>query len=534
MNRIRISQYIIILLLFIFPAKIYSQYLTEDIFKFSRALGYISSYYVDSIDSKQIVEDVIIDILKELDPHSVYIPADEVKEMNEPLEGNFEGIGIQFNVLNDTIYVISPISGGPSEKVGLRAGDRIVEIDSENVAGIEITTTGVRDRLLGQKGTKVIVGIKRKSVKDILNFTIIRDKIPIYSVDAAYLVGGNIAYIKINRFAMTTLAEFTEKINILKEQGAESIILDLRNNGGGYLDKAIDLANQFLETGQLIVYTQGLQSPRTESRANGNGISKDGNVLILIDEGSASASEIVSGAIQDWDRGIIVGRRSFGKGLVQKPMFLPDGSMLRLTVARYYTPTGRLIQKPYEDGKDEYEKELFNRYEHGEFLNKDSINLPDSLKYNTLKNNRIVYGGGGIMPDIFIPLDTTSVTKFYSKIVRQGVLNSFVLEYIDKNRKKLTSNYADFDSFNKNFEVSDKILNDLIEYGAENEIEAKEDEVEKSGEHFRLIIKALIARDLWDMSEYFEIVNVRDKGFNKAVEIMQNWDHYQEQVLNAR
>ncbi len=534
MIRLKFSRYIFILLLSLLPAKLFSQYLTEDIFKFSRALGYISTYYVDSVDSKQIVEDAIIDILKELDPHSVYIPADEVKEMNEPLEGNFEGIGIQFNILNDTLYVISPISGGPSEKVGLRAGDRIVEIDDENVAIIKISTKGVRDRLLGEKGTKVNVGIKRKGVNEILYFTIIRDKIPIYSVDAAYLIDNDIAYIKINRFAMTTLNEFMEKLNLLKEQGAKSIILDLRNNGGGYLDKAIDLSDQFLERGQLIVYTKGLQVPRTESKATGKGQCKDGKVIVLIDEGSASASEIVSGAIQDWDRGIIVGRRSFGKGLVQKPMFLPDGSMLRLTVARYYTPTGRLIQKPYEDGKEEYEKELFNRYEHGEFLNKDSINLPDSLKYQTLKNNRVVYGGGGIMPDIFIPLDTTSVTGFYSKMIRQGVLNSFVLEYIDKNRKKLKSGYPDFNTYNDSFKVTDKILNDLFAYGKENDIETTDEEFEKSKDDFRLIVKALIARDLWDMSEYFQIVNVRDKGFNKAIEIMKNWDHYEKQVLNTQ
>ena len=529
-----LNKYIIILLLLVFPAKLFSQYLTEDIFKFSRALGYISSYYVDSVDTKSMVENAIIDMLKELDPHSVYIPADEVKEMNEPLEGNFEGIGIQFNVLEDTIYIISPISGGPSEKVGLRAGDRIIEIDGENVAGIEISTKGVRDRLLGKKGTKVNVGIKRKSVNDLLYFTITRDKIPIYSVDAAYLVNDDIAYIKINRFAITTVDEFNEKIVMLKEKGAKSIILDLRDNGGGYLDKAINLADQFLEAGQSIVYTKGLQVPKTQSFATGKGNCKEEKIIILIDEGSASASEIVSGAIQDWDRGIIVGRRSFGKGLVQKPVFLPDGSMIRLTVARYYTPTGRLIQKPYDNGTEEYAKELLKRYEHGEFLNQDSIDLPDSLKYYTLKNERLVYGGGGIMPDIFVPLDTTTVTKFYGKIIRQGILNSFVLDYIDKNRKKLQSNYPDFETFNSKFEVSDKMLKELVKYGEKNDVTTTEDEAEKSKKNFKLIIKALIARDLWDMSEYYQIVNVRDKGFNKAIEIMQEWDYYQKQVLKTQ
>ncbi len=525
------NKYLLVILLAILPSTLFSQYLTEDIFKFSRALGYISSFYVDTVNTTKIVENAIISTLKELDPHSVYIPADEVKEMNEPLEGNFEGIGIQFNILNDTLYVISPISGGPSEKVGLRAGDRIVEIDGENVAIIKITTTGVRDRLLGEKGTKVKVGIKRKGIKEILYFTITRDKIPIYSVDAAYMVNDNIAYIKINRFAMTTLDEFLEKAEMLKNKGANSLILDLRDNGGGYLDKAIDLADQFLDKEQLIVYTKGSKVPRTQSEATGNGKFKDGNVLILIDEGSASASEIVSGAVQDWDRGIIVGRRSFGKGLVQKPMFLPDGSMIRLTIARYYTPTGRLIQKPYENGAEEYEKELLKRFEHGEFVNEDSINLPDSLKYYTLKNKRVVYGGGGIMPDIFVPLDTTKVTDYYSKMVRQGVLNSFILDYIDKNRKKLESDYPGFKVYNEEFEVTDEIIKSLREYAKENDIESTDEEVEKSKENFSLIIKGLIARDLWDMSEYFEIINTRDKGFKKAVEVMQNWDYYKKQVL---
>jgi carboxyl-terminal processing protease len=528
-----INTLIILLFILILPAKLFSQYLTEDIFKFSRALGYISSYYVDSVDSKQIVDDAIINMLKELDPHSTYIPADEVKAMNEPLEGNFEGIGIQFNVLKDTIYVISPISGGPSEKVGLRAGDRIVKINDEVVAGIEISTKGVRDRLLGEKGTKVNVGIKRKGVKDLLYFSITRDKIPIYSVDAAYLVNNDIAYIRINRFALTTVDEFNEKLSILKQEGAKSIIIDLRGNGGGYLDKAIDLADEFLEKGQSIVFTKGLQMPKTQNFATGEGACKDGKLIVLIDEGSASASEIVSGAIQDWDRGIIIGRRSFGKGLVQKPMFLPDGSMIRLTIARYYTPTGRLIQKPYDEGSEEYAKELLTRYEHGEFLNQDSIDFPDSLRYFTLKNKRVVYGGGGIMPDIFVPLDTTSVTNYYGNIIRQGVLNSFVLDYIDNNRKKLHSTYSDFDRFNSSFVVSEKMFDELIKYAEKNKVTASEEEIEKSKKDLELLVKALVARDLWDMSEYFQIVNIRDKGFNKAIEIIKDWDFYENEVLKS-
>ncbi|HAN17995.1 MAG: peptidase S41 [Bacteroidetes bacterium GWC2_33_15] len=520
-----------IIALLTIPANCFSQYLTEDIFKFSRAMGYISNFYVDTVNSPKLVENAIINVLKELDPHSVYIPEDEVKEMNEPLEGNFEGIGIQFNLLNDTIYVISPISGGPSEKVGLRAGDRIVKINEEIVAGKGISNTGVRDRLLGEKGTKVIVWIKRKGVKELLSFTITRDKIPIFSVDAAYLIDKDIAYIKINRFALTTVDEFVEKIKKLKAQGSKSLILDLRDNGGGYLDKAIELADHFLDDNKLIVFTEGLRVPRTESFATNDGICQDGNVIILIDEGSASASEIVAGAVQDWDRGIIIGRRSFGKGLVQKPFYLPDGSMIRLTIARYHTPTGRVIQKPYDKGMDNYEKELLTRYQQGEMMNKDSINFHDSLKYFTLQNKRIVYGGGGIMPDIFVPLDTTSVTEFYSKMVRQGVLNSFVLDYIDKNRKSLKSKYPDFNTYNEKFVVTPKMIEELVIYGANNKIEPKGDDAKKSEYDFSLIIKALIARDLWDMSEYYQIVNVRDKGFNKAVEVAKNWEKYHSEVL---
>ncbi|OFX88599.1 MAG: peptidase S41 [Bacteroidetes bacterium GWF2_33_16] len=526
-----ITKYIFLLSILALPFNLFSQYLTEDIFKFSRAMGYIANFYVDTVNSPQLVETAIINVLKELDPHSVYIPEKEVKEMNQPLEGNFEGIGIQFNLLKDTIFVISPISGGPSEKVGLRAGDRIIKINDEIVAGKNISTTGVRDRLLGDKGTKVNVTIKRKGVAEPLVFTITRDKIPIYSVDAAYLIDKNIAYIKINRFALTTVDEFVEKMKTLKGNGATSLILDLRDNGGGFLDKAIELADHFLDDKKLIVYTEGMRAPKNENFATNNGIFQEGNIIILIDEGSASASEIVAGAVQDWDRGIIIGRRSFGKGLVQKPFYLPDGSMIRLTIARYHTPTGRVIQKPYTEGNDKYDLELLKRYNQGELLNKDSISFPDSLKYNTLKNNRVVYGGGGIMPDIFVPIDTTSVTPYYSKILRQGVLNSFVLEYVDKNRKSLRSTYPDFNKFNSKFEVNELILSELVAYGTDNKIEATADEIEKSKADLALVIKALIARDLWEMSEYFQIINVRDKGFNKAIEVAKNWDKYHSEVL---
>lgn len=508
-----------------------AQIFNDDIYKFGKALHYIDSYYIDSVDRSELVEKALIHMLDDLDPHTVYLTKEEVQEMNEPLQGNFEGIGIQFNILKDTIYVISPVSGGPSEKVGIRAGDRIVKIEGENVAGTGISTSGVRDRLLGEKGTEVEVTVKRNGLKKLLHFTIKRDKIPIHSKDAAYMADETIGYIKLNRFAMTTNEEFTEAAKELKKQGANSLILDLRGNGGGYLDQAIELADEFLKEEQLIVYTEGRNVDRQNNYATAKGTFEEGNLVILLDEGSASASEIVAGAVQDWDRGILIGRRSFGKGLVQRPVSLPDGSMLRLTIARYHTPTGRVIQKPYDNGRKEYSMDILERYNNGEMMNADSIQFPDSLKYYTESTNRVVYGGGGIMPDIFVPVDTTHYSEYYDHLIRQGIINTFILEYIDNNRELLKNAYPDFKTFEAEFSVEEELMHKLIQYADKEGLEPEQEEIETSEKDIKLLVKALIARDLWDMNEYFQIVNQQDVEFKKAVKVLNNWEQYSDEYL---
>jgi carboxyl-terminal processing protease len=499
-----------------------AQIFTEESMKFSEVLHRVNSYYVDTVNEKKLVEDVIVKMLKALDPHSVYVSKKDVREMNEPLQGNFEGIGIQFNILFDTIIVISPISGGPSEKVGLLPGDRIVEIEGDNVAGIGITTTKVRKRLLGKKGTKVIVGIKRRGVKEFLKFTITRDKIPINSLEAAYMIDDRIGYIKLNRFSLRTIKEFNQAVERLRDKNMKDLILDLRGNGGGYLEVATQLVDMFLPENRLIVYMEGLHTPKRPYLTKSGGKLRNERIVVLIDEGSASASEIVAGAIQDWDRGVIVGRRSFGKGLVQRPFYLRDSSMIRLTIARYYTPTGRLIQKPYNYGYDSYSKDLTNRYNNGEFFTADSINFPDSLKYKTLVNNRVVFGGGGIMPDLFVPLDTSSYSDYYRNLIGSNIMTSFALEYIDQNRSELKANFQTFDKFKETFLVSNDMLESLKDLAQNKGIKRIDDEFEKSADEIRLVIKALIARDIWDMNEYYQIRNINNAGFCKAVYVLQN------------
>ena len=495
---------------------------TEASLKIGKVISLIEAYYVEEVNQEKIVEQAIINVLKELDPHSTYISEKEVKDMNEPLIGNFEGIGIQFNVLYDTILVISPVPGGPSEKVGIRAGDRIVKIDSENVAGIGITTTKVRDRLLGKKGTKVNVSIKRKGVVELIEFTITRDKIPIHSLDAAYMADDEVGYIKLNRFSFTTMNEFHKAVDSLLDINMKKLILDLRGNGGGYLETAVSLVDEFLTEGKMIVNMEGKHVPKKSFHSHSGGRLLDNKVVVIIDEGSASASEIVAGALQDWDRGVVIGRRSFGKGLVQRPFNLPDGSLVRLTIAKYYTPSGRLIQKPYDDGFEEYAKDLVTRYNHGEFVYADSIHFPDSLKYTTLLNKRVVYGGGGIMPDVFVPLDTTGNTGYYSDLLRKGVITSFTLDYVDRNRDEINSRYSSFSVFKDQFKIDDSILKDLLIAAEDEKIEKNESEFEQSKEQIKMILKALIARDIWDMSEYYEIVNEKNKAFNKAISILKN------------
>lgn len=490
------------------------------LYKLSVAARTIGAYYVDTVNKEAIVEEAIKAMLEDLDPHSVYINKDEIARMNEPLQGNFEGIGVQFNILEDTLMVVNPIPGGPSEEVGVMAGDRIIYIDDELVAGVGLNNKGVFDRLRGSKGTKVSVKIKRYGVKKLLEFEIIRDKIPIYSLDAAYMADKDIGYIKLNRFSGTTHDEFLKALQTLKSQGMNSLILDLQGNGGGYLKAAIDLCDEFLTNNKMIVYTEGINSPRQSFRATKGGVFERGELVVLIDESSASASEILSGAIQDWDRGLIIGRRSFGKGLVQRQFTLPDGSAMRLTTSKYYTPSGRLIQKPYSKGRAEYRKDIVNRFEHGELVSEDSIHFVDSLKFKTLVLNRSVYGGGGIMPDIFIPIDTTIYTDYHRNIVAKGAMNKTVLSFIDKNRNSLVEKYLDFETFDKGFSVTDEMLNDLIETGKRSKVEFVEAEYERSKHLMSVQFKALVARDIFEIGEYYHVMNSRDDVFLKAVEVL--------------
>ena len=522
-------------LLLVFNQNIVGQLFNEETYKFSKVLGLIETFYVDSVDKAEMVDNAIVRMLKELDPHSVYISKEDVQKMNEPLQGSFEGIGIQFNIMNDTLLVVSPISGGPSEKVGILAGDRIVKIDDELVAGIGLTNKIVFDRLRGDKGTKVIVSIKRGDDSELLDFEIIRDKIPIYSLDAAYMVNDNSAYIKLNRFAATTMNEYSKAINELRDKGAENIILDLTNNGGGYLNMAFELANEFLQQGQMVVYTEGLNNPRQDYKASKFNNDNYRKVVIMIDEGSASASEIVTGAIQDWDRGVVVGRRSFGKGLVQRPFNLPDKSMIRLTIANYYTPTGRLIQKPYDNGVEAYHKEMITRYNNGELSNEDSIHFPDSLKFYTLNNKRTVYGGGGIMPDIFVPIDTTGYSNYYRDLIRKGIINHFVIQYLDNNRKKLEHKFsnddevlddAGFIEFKSSFDITEGIINNLVKFAESKNLPFDAEGLKKSKIQLKTNLKALIARDLWGTSMYFEIINQLDPIFLEAVKVLEDDDAY--------
>ena len=480
----------------------------------------IANLYVDETNEGKLVEAAIHGMLEELDPHSTYSNAEEVKKMNEPLQGNFDGIGIQFNMAEDTLFVIQPVSGGPSEKVGIRAGDRITHVNDTLIAGVKMTTDDITRRLKGPKGTVVSVKVVRKGVEGPLSFTIKRDKIPVYSLDASYMITSKIGYIKINRFGATTYEEFMEALASLKGQGLQDLILDLQGNGGGYLNAAIDIANEFLGSGELIVYTEGRRNPRREFFAKGDGKHQSGKLVVLVDEYSASASEIVAGAVQDWDRGLVVGRRSFGKGLVQRPIDLPDGSMIRLTVARYYTPAGRCIQKPYES-IEQYNADLIERYNRGEMMSADSIHFPDSLKCTTLKKGRVVYGGGGIMPDYFVPVDTTLFTKYHSRLSNKGVLLKVHFQLIDAHREEWTKKFDDYAVFSRDFELDEAMMQQLIEEGKKEGVAYNEEEFRKSEPLIKLQLKALIARDLWDMNEYYHTINVVNESVKKAVELLE-------------
>lgn len=490
--------------------------------KFSALLYYVNQFYVEEVDSEALVEAAIVGMLEEMDPHSVYIPADELQAADEPLNGNFEGVGIQFNIFKDTIMVVSPISGGPSEKLGIMSGDRIVTVDGEVVAGTGVTNKDVQRLLKGPKGTKVTVGIKRSGEKELLDFEIIRDKIPIFSLDAAHMVAPGIGYIKVNRFAKTTMAEMYEALAKLRLEGMDDLILDLQGNGGGMLRTAIQMADEFLSGDKLLVYTEGRTFPREDTKARIPGRFEKGRLVVLIDQGSASASEIVSGAVQDWDRGLIVGRRSFGKGLVQRPVNLPDGSAVRLTVQKYYTPSGRCIQKPYDEGVDAYRLEKYERYASGELLSLDSLELPDSLKYATRIQGRTVYGGGGILPDIFVPIDTTDNSAYFSRILRKGLDNRFALNYVDSNRESLEQEYPTEDEFIRDFMVSEDMVEAFLAFVEEEGIEFDEEGWDTSREAILLRLKAMIGRNVLEQSTFYRVISGLNESLQRAIQILQD------------
>ena len=482
----------------------------------------ISNLYVDKVDEEKLVENAIRGMLDKLDPHSSYLTPKEVEQSNEPLNGNFEGIGVQFNMIEDTLLVIQPVTNGPSERVGIIAGDRIVSVNDTAIAGVKMSKEEIMKRLRGPKGTKVRLGIVRQGIKDLLKFTVVRDKIPVKSVDATYMIRPGIGYIRIGSFGATTHDEFVESLSQLQQQGMEHLILDLQENGGGYLKAAVDIANEFLEKGDLIVYTEGRKVPRTEYKADGKGVFLNGKIVVLVDGYTASAAEIVTGAVQDQDRGLVVGRRTFGKGLVQRPIDLPDGSMIRLTIAHYYTPSGRCIQKPYKKGDNrDYAMDMLNRLKSGELMNADSIHFADSLKYETLRRHRTVYGGGGIMPDEFVPLDTTIYTKFHRELAAKSIIIQQNLRYVDNHRKELQNRWTSFADFKQNYEVPKGLLDTIISEGEKQNIKPRDEvELQKTLPYLCIQLKALIARDLWDMSEYFSVFNEQNEMVKKALEML--------------
>lgn len=500
--------------------------------KFGRLLRLVESYYVDSADIDELTEKSIVHLLSELDPHSVYMSKDEVDKMNEPLVGNFEGIGISFNIFKDTLLVTSIIAGGPSEKVGLFAGDRILEVDNKNIAGTGIKNSDVFDLLRGKKGTTVNLKVLRKNSPGMLDFSIVRDKIPINSLEASYMINENTGFIRLSRFSATTTEEFVSAMKDLKKQNLQNLILDLRGNGGGYLKSAIEISEQFLRNNELVVYTSGLNEPKREYRASASGEFKNGNLVILVDESSASASEIVAGAVQDWDRGIIIGRRSFGKGLVQKPYYLTDGSMVRLTTAHYYTPSGRGIQKPYDEGVAEYKEDYQKRLSHGEMYNADSIVFSDSLKFKTLLNGRDVYGGGGVMPDIFIPVDTSMHYPYMNRLRRNNIVNNFALEYVDKNREQIKSKYPDFKNFDSKFEVSEEMIVEIVEIGAKEGIEKNDESLAFIKSDLKREVKALLARDLYSRDDFYKVYYKDDKAIIEALKVIGSQKNYDKLLVS--
>ena len=526
-------KYVLVLMLATITSVAMQAQWNPEALKLAQVMDKVSRFYVDSVDDGEVVESTIVHMLHELDPHSSYLSKEDLEELSEQLEGEFEGIGVSFNILEDTIYIIRAISGGPSERVGIHAGDRIVKVDGETVAGTKITTRDVQRLLKGPKGTRVDVSIQRRGIEDLLEFTINRDKIPVFSLDASYMVNDRIGYVKLARFSHTSIEEIENALKSLKKEGMEDLILDLSGNGGGWLPVAVELTDHFLSGDKEIVSTEGTKVPDRTYRSRKSGLFEDGNLVVMIDGRSASASEIVSGAVQDWDRGVIVGRRSFGKGLVQQPFYLSDGSMIRLTVARYYTPTGRLIQKPYENGYEEYEHDLINRYNNGELSSADSIEFPDSLRYQTLSMNRTVYGGGGIMPDYFVPMDTSTYSTYYRRLINGGIFNRFMLQYVDNHRDEFLKDYPNFNFFNKHFEASREQMDELVSFATSENVEFNQKQWNISRDHIALLFKGYLARDLYVAGNFYEVFNPTNEVFNKAVEILKNPSLHQRKLAKV-
>lgn len=494
----------------------------------------VNNLYVDNVDEEKIVENAVRGILENLDPHSSYSTKEEATSSQETMQGSFSGIGIQFNMQKDTLYVVQTIAGGPSEKVGILPGDRFIAVDDSIIAGRKLKNTDIMKRLRGPKGTKVNIKVKRGSNAELLEFRITRDDIPLNSIDAVYMADGKTGYIRLSRFAATSYKEFKDAITKLKKQGMQQLILDLTDNGGGYMQIAAQIANEMLNRGNLIVYTQGRKSPRQNLNADGSGTFRTQKVVVMINQFSASASEILSGAVQDWDRGVVVGRRSFGKGLVQREFLLPDSSSFRLTIARYYTPSGRNIQKPYVKGdREDYDKDIIDRYNHGELQSADSIHFADSLKHTTLRLHRTVYGGGGIMPDVFVPLDTTQYTDYHRRLVAKGIIPQFALRYVDKNRADLKAQYPDAQKFIKEFTVTDEMLNNLVDAGKAEKVDFDKSQFAKSKEMLRTFVKAAIANDLFSTGAYFQIVNEQNDIYKEALSIINDDARYRK-IISPR
>lgn len=493
--------------------------------KYEEALPYFDAFYPDSLSNGIITENGIRYMLDQLDPHSSYISLEDLHDMESPLQGSFSGVGVRFQIDKDTIVIAEAIPGGPSEKVGILSGDKIISIDDELVAGVGMKNNGVRSRLLGDKGTKVRVQIFRKNAPSLLDFTIVRDKIPIHSLDASYMAAPEVGYIKLNNFSATTVSETRDAINSLKRDGMRDLIIDLQNNGGGYLMTAVNLCDELIAGRKTVVYTEGRAYPRKYYETMHPGLMESGRIIILVNENSASASEIVSGAIQDWDRGLIIGRRTFSKGLVQKPVSLSDGTTVRITTQKYFTPSGRSIQKPYDRGSMEYRKEKYDRYESGELFHKDSIWLNENDVHYTLIKKRKVYGGEGIIPDVFVPLDTTSSSDYFSKLIRNGVFNRFSLNYVNDNRADLQKKHPTFDAFKKNFKA-DKIVQQLIDLGEKEEVPFDKDSYKKAEQIILIRLKANIAQNLYDQSKFYEIINELNDELQVALKVLKSGNEF--------